>query len=383
MLFVIIGDTDVMCGGSSMPTRVVVRVLGICVAAALAVGFAAARAGVATPPAQVHLASYVDRGTNLGGRPAPDFTLQDQFGRTVSLSDWRGKVVVLAFVDDHCTTICPLTTQSMELALRLLGPAAARVELLGVDANPQFASVADVRAYSMQHDLVRNWDFLTGSPNALKAVWSKYGIAVQITKGQIDHTPALYVIDRQGRERRIYLTASQYAGVDQEAYVLAREVASLLPGEVRVAPPTGDVAAVSPHRAASLPLASGGQLAIGPGHPRLYLFLDAWAPAVAQQLPLAARYEGIAKAQGLTPLVLVDVRDAEPTPTALPQLLQSLPGTASLPLAIDQLGRVADGYGVADIPWYALTDRSGKVVWSHDGWLAPSALAEAVRKAGS
>src|ERR1700691_2626234 len=51
-------------------------------------------------------------GTKLPGVPAPDFTLTDQFGRRVSLRQFRGKVLVIAFVDARCTTVCPLTTVS-------------------------------------------------------------------------------------------------------------------------------------------------------------------------------------------------------------------------------------------------------------------------------
>ena len=49
---------------------------------------------------------YLDPGTPLSSR-APDFTLDDQFGRPVSLRSYRGKVVLLAFTDSECTTICP------------------------------------------------------------------------------------------------------------------------------------------------------------------------------------------------------------------------------------------------------------------------------------
>ncbi len=366
-----------------MRRNVVVRVATAVVIVALALVFVAWRGQTRPPAPSPHLAAFVDRGANLGKKPAPDFTLQDQFGRTVSLAQFRGKVVVLAFVDDQCTTICPLTTQSMVMAKRLLGPAAGRVVLLGVNANPLHTEVQDVASYSRQHGLLHSWQFLTGSGAQLRQVWAKYGIAVQIAKGAIDHTPALYVIDREGRERRLFMTATQYAGIGQEAYVLAREVASLLPGQVRVAPPSGDVQAVSPRKPATLSLASGGQVQLGPGHPRLYLFLDAWAPGARQQLPLQAQYAAEAKGSGLPPLMLVDVRDAESSPTALPKLLASLPGGSGLPLAIDRQGRVADGYGVQDIPWYVLTSDSGKVVWSHDGWLSPAALAQAVGKAGS
>src|SRR6476620_10401136 len=55
---------------------------------------------------------YLDPGTHLSG-PAPDFRLTDQFGKRVSLSAFRGKVVLLAFNDSECTTICPLTTTAM------------------------------------------------------------------------------------------------------------------------------------------------------------------------------------------------------------------------------------------------------------------------------
>jgi peroxiredoxin len=38
-------------------------------------------------------------------RPAPGFTLTDQDGRTMSLSSFRGRAVVLEFMDPHCTDI--------------------------------------------------------------------------------------------------------------------------------------------------------------------------------------------------------------------------------------------------------------------------------------
>ena len=58
---------------------------------------------------------------------------------------------------------------------------------------------------------------------------------MQIQAGQIDHTPALLVIDPQGRERTIYLTQMNYASISQAAQVLADEAASLLPGHPGVA----------------------------------------------------------------------------------------------------------------------------------------------------
>ena len=47
----------------------------------------------------------------------------------------------------------------------------------------------------------------------------------------------------------------------------------------------------------------------------------------------------------------------------------------------DATGRVADGYGVADQPWFVLTSASGKILWKHDGWLSVRALEAAAHKA--
>ena len=103
----------------------------------------------------------LDLGSSLDSLPAPDIKLVNQFGQPMSLSQFRGKVVMLGFEDSECTTVCPLTTQSMLQAKQLLGAAGNQVQLLGVDANPDATSVADVLAYSRAHGMVNQWDFLT------------------------------------------------------------------------------------------------------------------------------------------------------------------------------------------------------------------------------
>jgi cytochrome oxidase Cu insertion factor (SCO1/SenC/PrrC family) len=73
----------------------------------------------------------LDLGSSLGGQPAPDIALVNQFGQPMSLSQFHGKVVVLSFQDSECTTVCPLTAQSMLEAKQLLGAAGSQVQLLG------------------------------------------------------------------------------------------------------------------------------------------------------------------------------------------------------------------------------------------------------------
>ena len=332
----------------------------------------------------------LDLGSSLGERPAPDFRLQNQFGQPMSLSQFRGKVVMLAFEDSQCTTVCPLTTQSMVEAKQLLGAAGNRVQLLGVDANPDATSVANVLAYSRSHGLVNQWDFLTGSMAQLKATWASYHIAVQIEQGQIDHTPALFVIDQQGRERKLYLTQMAYSSVGQSAQVLADEIASLLPGHPKVASQQSlaSITGQGPADHLTLPSAGpqGGTVALGPGQPRLVMFFATWLSEVSDlksELTGANAYVTAARRDGLPQLTAVDETVVEPSAQAVRSYLGSLGTSLDYPVALDTTGRVADGYGVQDQPWFALVSASGKVIWSHDGWLPLPALESAVKRAAS
>src|ERR1700730_10614567 len=328
----------------------------------------------------------LDLGSSLGARSAPDFRLQNQFGQPMSLSQFRGKVVMLAFEDSQCTTICPLTTQSMLEAKQLLGAAGNKVQLLGIDANPDATSVADVLSYSRAHGLVNQWDFLTGSPAQLKSVWSAYHIAVQIEQGQIDHTPALFVIDQQGRERKLYLTQMAYSSAGQSAHVLADELSSLLPGHPHVAG-QGSLASITvqgPSDHVTLPSAIGDtNVVLGPGSPHLVLFFATWlseVTALESEVIDGTAYATAPAKDALPPLVAVDETVVEPSAQAVRTYLSGLGTKLSFEVGLDTTGRVADGYQVQDQPWFALVSASGKITWSHDGWLPLAALEAAVKK---
>ena len=374
------------------------------VLAACGLALAACAAGAAGSPAADSGAGHsgtgmqgannpeLDPGSSLGGAPAPDIRLENQFGQRMALSQFRGKAVVLAFVDSECTTVCPLTTVSMVAAKELLGAAGSHVQLLGVDANPQATSVADVMAYSRAHAMVNQWDFLTGTLPQLQATWRAYHIAVQIQQGMIDHTPALFVIDPQGRERTVYLTQMNYASITQAAQIIAQRVSSLLPGHPPLAS-THSLAYISgqtPAAAVTLPGVPSGSVTLGPGQPRLVMFFATWVAETsdlrAHLLALnsyahAAREGGRGGGRGLPGLVAVDEQTTEPSPGAAAAYLKNLGAPLRYPVAADATGRVADGYGVADQPWFELTSASGKILWKHDGWLSVQALEAAARKA--
>jgi cytochrome oxidase Cu insertion factor (SCO1/SenC/PrrC family) len=331
----------------------------------------------------------LDRGVRLN-TVAPAFRLTDQFGRKVSLRDFRGKVVVLSFNDPECTTICPLTTTAMVEAKKLLGSAAADVQLLGVGANPEVTQVKWVRAYSQAHGMLHKWLFLTGSLPRLRHVWTSYGIAAAVVQGMIDHTPATYVIDPQGRERRLFISEMSYSSVPQLAEVMAQGIAAALPGRphVRDSVSLAPIKLIGPRQHTTLPgTGHGGPVHLGPGHgPRLLLFFDTWEKEVSNLSADLLGLNGYAAHDSVAPLVAIDEADVEASPEALPNFLRTLPGLGTAyPVAVDKTGRVADGYGVQDSPWLTLVSGSGKIVWRYDvavkGWPTTAQLVSRVHAA--
>ena len=160
--------------------------------------------------------SYAIGGFPLKGRPAPDFNLTNQFGQPVTLSSLRGREIVLAFIDARCTTLCPLTAEILYNAKTKLGASAAKqVELVAINANPTATSVPQVQAWSIQHGMLHQWTFLTGTAQQLQAVYHLYQIYDQVSSdGSIVHDPSMLIIDAQGREQLFYETLDSNSQAD-------------------------------------------------------------------------------------------------------------------------------------------------------------------------
>jgi cytochrome c biogenesis protein CcmG/thiol:disulfide interchange protein DsbE len=343
------------------------------------------RAALATNP-------YLDPGTSLGVRRAPNFTLVGQTGQRVSLSQDRGKAVILAFVDAECQTICPLTTQAMVDAKADLGKAGDQLQLLGVNANWKSTQIDDVLNYTELHGMTGSWQFATGSAPQLERVWKAYGVdekaLVSRDDNEIDHVAALYVIDPQGRERVLFTTYPSYASIPQFGQLLAQDVSRLLPDRPAVSTHYSYAAApeTTPRQSAPLPKLGGGSLQLGPGRAHLYLFFATWD---RQTLPLAAdldklnAYQREAAAKGLPALAAIDEGSVEPSPSALSSFTSTLPRPLSYPVAVDQTGRVADGYEVQGDPWFVELNAAGKIVWYQEvytqGWPTLARLQQEVR----
>jgi protein SCO1/2 len=156
--------------------------------------------------------------TDLVGKPAPDFSLQDQFDRPERLSEYRGSVVLLTFVSSRCKTICPLTAELLSHTQDLLGARSRDLRLIAVNADYVHTAVPYVLAWSKLHRMTHRWLFLTGASGTLMSVYRAYGI----TPGE-QHTTVVFVIDGEGTVRAVVPVAMRKS-LDAEAQVLARYV---------------------------------------------------------------------------------------------------------------------------------------------------------------
>ena len=172
-------------------------------------------------------------GTSLEGEQAPDFTLTDQRGEVVSLSDFRGRAVVLTFIYTSCPDVCPLTAENLRVATEdLPDDLRDRVALLAVTVDPDRDTESALQAFSREHGLDRNpnWHALRGDRDTLQPIWRTYGIdpgsmlsvpmhdgasgsgAATATgddavSGTLGHTDAIFVIDPDGREQVLMRSA--------------------------------------------------------------------------------------------------------------------------------------------------------------------------------
>ena len=166
---------------------------------------------------------------------APDFTLTDQFGKRVSLqlAPRQGRRPHLQRPGVHDDLPAhddrPAAGEEAARAGRL-----RRSSCSGSAPTPRRRRSSGCAAYSQAHGMMHKWRFLTGSLPELKRVWRAYGIEAAVVNGTIDHTPATYVIDPNGRESRLYLTAMAYSSVTQLGYELAQSISALLPGHPRL-----------------------------------------------------------------------------------------------------------------------------------------------------
>jgi cytochrome oxidase Cu insertion factor (SCO1/SenC/PrrC family) len=149
---------------------------------------------------------------SAGARRAPDFELIDQTGRRVSLAGYRGRTVIVTFIDPLCRNFCPLEAKQLNDLVRSL-PARSRPAIVSVSVNVYGNARANLQEDVVKWRLGPQWRWAVGSGRELASVWRRYQIGVLVTTKRIagvrvhevSHTEAAYVVDRRGYERALFL----------------------------------------------------------------------------------------------------------------------------------------------------------------------------------
>lgn len=102
-----------------MMTRALLLLLASLVGAPAGAAEAQLKAGVFTP-----------------ARMAPEFTLAGSDGSELTLSRFRGKVVLLGFGFTSCREVCPVTLATLAAAQKQLGAQAGEVQVVYTRSTP-------------------------------------------------------------------------------------------------------------------------------------------------------------------------------------------------------------------------------------------------------
>ncbi len=142
-----------------------------------------------------------------------NFALIDVDGKLRTLADFNGKAVVMFFGYTHCPDVCPTTLIEMQEVMSLLGPQAAKVQVIFVTLDPE----RDTSEVLKQYVPAFNPSFIGLRPaneEALNRLTKEFKIYYKRVPGlspntyTIDHTAGSYVFDPKG-QLRLYIKHGQ------------------------------------------------------------------------------------------------------------------------------------------------------------------------------
>lgn len=155
--------------------------------------------------AVIAAALIVPRLLHLAPEPTPiggPFTLTDQQGKTVSDTDFRGKLMLVYFGYSFCPDVCPTTlNEVMKLYGDLPPEQQAAIAPIFITVDPERDTVDQMNQYvtSFSPALIG----LTGTPEQIAAVERGYHVYARKSGSgsnyTMDHSSILYLMGRDGK----------------------------------------------------------------------------------------------------------------------------------------------------------------------------------------
>ncbi len=158
---------------------------------------------------------------------SPDFTLDASTGGRVSLSDLRGKVVLLYFGYTFCPDACPTTLNELKKVPAALGKSAGDVQVVMITVDPERDTPEVLRQYLAYFD--PSFLGLTGTDEEILGAATPLGIYFNAHDGSansgylVDHTTAVLAFDREGYLRVIYSFETPGEAIAEDMRWLVRQ----------------------------------------------------------------------------------------------------------------------------------------------------------------
>lgn len=153
------------------------------------------------------------------GDDIPDFSLVNQDGKPIRLSQYKGKALALTFIYTRCPQPdqCTLMSNNFAAIEKELQPQAevyAKTHLLSVTFDPEYDTAKVMRSYGASHtgrysdETFKHWEFATGTADEVKRLAEYFGVRSfkdsTTGKDELIHSLRTAVIDRQGKLVKLY-----------------------------------------------------------------------------------------------------------------------------------------------------------------------------------
>lgn len=138
-------------------------------------------------------------GKLAAGAAVPDFSLIDQMGRGVKLSDFRGQFVALDFIYTRCPLpdVCPRLSANFALLQKRFG---GKIRLLSITIDPLYDTPEVLRDYGKRWQAdPAIWHLLTGPEDDIRTVAGHFGLVYFPEEGVITHTVSTALIGPDGK----------------------------------------------------------------------------------------------------------------------------------------------------------------------------------------
>ena len=209
-----------------MTMRMRMRVLGSAAALLCAAGCgekAGSSAGSGGPKASFKAVDIT------GAEYARKLELPDPDGKTRSLSEFKGKVVVVFFGYTQCPDVCPTTMAEVAQVRRALGADGDKLQGVFVTVDPERDTAPVLKAY--MDNFNAGFIGLRGSVEQTHAAAREFKVFFAKAPGKtetsytIDHTAGAYIFDTQGRIRLFSRYGAGPKALEEDVRALLREAA--------------------------------------------------------------------------------------------------------------------------------------------------------------